>query len=147
MKKNGVDVSVESRVGRIQLHGLLEDVMNASEMIHKVIRDAEKNRQEKQAAELMASMVEWCFLDTTVGNDLTKYPPAINMQLEKALRNQETRTSFLDAQGKKYIVDLTTYEEYPEDDVTDTVKVIRKSKLDGMCHCQFFVRVGWLFVL
>ena len=131
-----MDVSVESRVGRIQLHGLLEDVMNATEKIHKVIRAAEKNRQEKQAAELMASMVEWCFLDTTAGNDLTKYPPDINMQLEKALRNQETRTSFKDAQGKKYIADLTTYEEYPEDDTSDTVKVIRKSKLDGMWFCQ-----------
>ena len=137
-----MDVSVESRVGRIQLHGLLEDVMNASEMIHKVIRDAEKNLQEKQAAELMASMVEWCFLDTTGSNDLNKYPPHLNMQLEKALRNQETRTSFLDDQGKRYFVDLTTYEEYPEDDPTDTVKVIRKSKLDGMCYCHFFVRVG-----
>ena len=121
--------------------------MNASEMIHKVIRDAEKNRQEKQAAELMASMVEWCFLDTTAGNNLNKYPPHLNLQLEKALRNQETRTSFLDDQGKRYVVDLTTYEEYPEDDPLDTVKVIRKSKLDGMCHCQFFVRVDWWFAL
>nr|XP_022324016.1 zinc-binding protein A33-like [Crassostrea virginica] len=132
LRQNGVDVSVEKRVGQIRLHGLLDDVINASEKVYKVIRDAEKNLQEKQAAELLASMVEWCFLDTTDSNNLTVYPPNISMQLEKAFVNQETKVSFLDDQGKKYIVDLTTYEEYPEDDTRDIVKVIRRSKLDGM---------------
>lgn len=136
LRENGVDVLVEKRVGQIQLHGLLEDVMNASDQVYKVIRHAEKNRQEEQAAELTVSMVEWCFLDNTCSNDLIKYPPDINLQLEKALRFQESRTSFLDAQGKRYIVDLTTYEEYPEDDISDIVKVIRRSKLNGMWFWQ-----------
>lgn len=117
--------------------------MNASEKVYQMIRRAESIRQEQQAADLMASMVEWCFLDPSASNDLTKYPSNISLQLEKALRKQETRTSFKDGEGKNYIVDLTTYEEYPEDDPTDTVKVIRKSKLDGMCLYQLFTRNIW----
>lgn len=136
LRENGVVVLVEKRVGQIKLHGLLEDVMNASEKVYKVIRHAEMNRQQEQAAELTVSMVEWCFLDNTGSNDLIKYPPDINLQLEKALSFQEPRTSFLDDQGKKYIVDLTTYEEYPEDDTRDIVKVIRRSKLNGMWFWQ-----------
>lgn len=137
-KDFGVDVNVETRIGRITLHGLIEDVMDASEKVHNIIRKAEAIQQDKQAAEMMADMVEWCFLDTsTVPSKLEKYPANINLQLEKALRKQESKTSFCDAQGNRYIVDLTSYEEYPEGDDTDIVKVIRKSKIDGK-FIQYF---------
>lgn len=127
-----VDVSVETRVGRITVRGLIEDVMDASAKVHQMIRKAEAIQQEKQAAEMMAAMVEWCFLDTgSIPSKLEKYPPNINLQLEKALRKQEPKTSFCDAQGVKYILDFTTYEEYLESDPSDSVKVIRKSKIDG----------------
>lgn len=139
-KDFGVDVNVETRIGRITLHGLIEDVMDASEKVHNIIRKAEAIQQDKQAAEMMADMVEWCFLDTsTVPSKLEKYPANINLQLEKALRKQESKTSFCDAQGNRYIVDLTSYEEYPEGDDTDVVKVIRKSKIDGKFIQNFHV--------
>jgi hypothetical protein len=127
-----VDVTIEPRIGRIIVHGLMEDVMDAADKVHAVIRRADAARQEKQAAEIMADMVEWCFLEITPkGQQLENYPPDINMKLEKALRNQESEISFFDSQGKRYIVDLTNYEEYPEDDKTDVVKVIRKNKIDS----------------
>lgn len=132
-KAHDVDVSVETRIGRITVRGLIEDVMNASEKVHQMIRKAEAIQQDKQAAEMMAAMVEWCFLDAgSIPSKLEKYPPNINLQLEKALRKQEPKTSFCDSKGVKYIVDFTTYEEYPESDPSDSVKVIRKSKLDGL---------------
>ncbi|XP_061194487.1 protein mono-ADP-ribosyltransferase PARP14-like [Saccostrea echinata] len=130
--KFDVDVTVEKRVGRIILQGLTSDIMEASEKVHKLLRQADAVRQEKQAAEMMASMVEWCFIEiTSAGQKLEPYPPEINMQLEKALRKQESEISFKDAQGVKYIVDLAAYEEYPESDPTDIVKVIRKNKISG----------------
>lgn len=80
-KDFGVDVNVETRIGRITLHGLMEDVMDASEKVHNIIRKAESIQQEKQAAEMMADMVEWCFLDaSTVPSRLEKYPVNINLQ-------------------------------------------------------------------
>lgn len=131
-KAHDVDVSVETRIGRITVHGLLEDVMNASEKVHQMIRKAEAIQQEKQGAEMMADLVEWCFLNAgSVPSKLEKYPPNINLQLEEAFMIQESKT-FCDAQGVKYIVDFTTWEEYPESDPSDTVKVIRKSKFDGL---------------
>lgn len=38
-KVHNVDVSVETRIGRITVHGLIEDVMNASEKVHQMIRN------------------------------------------------------------------------------------------------------------
>lgn len=132
-KAHDVDVSVETRIGRITVRGLLEDVMNASEKVYQIIRKAEAIQQEKQSVEMMADLVEWCFLDAcSVPTTLEKYPPNINLQLEKALRKQESKTTFCDDKGVKYIVDFTTYEEYPESDRSDIVKVIRKSKFDGL---------------
>ncbi|XP_062611964.1 protein mono-ADP-ribosyltransferase PARP14-like [Saccostrea cucullata] len=131
-EKLDVDVTVEKRVGRIILQGLTSDIMEASEKVHRLLRQADAVRQEKQAAEMMASMVEWCFIEiTNTGQKLEPYPADINMQLEKALRKQEAKASFKDAQGNKYIVDLAAYEEYPESDPTDIVKVIRKNKISG----------------
>lgn len=128
----GVEVKVEPRLGRITIQGLIEDVMSASDKINNMIRKADAIQQEKQSAEMIASMVEWCFLDTgSVPPKLEKYPSHINLKLEKALRNQESSTSFKDSDGNEYIVDLTTYEEYPEGDRKDVVKVIRRSKIDG----------------
>lgn len=127
-----VEVRVETRLGRITIQGLIEDVMNASDKINNMIRKADAIQQEKQSAEMIANMVEWCFLDTgSVPPKLEKYPSHINLQLEKALRNQEPSTFFKDSDGNKYIVDLNTYEEYPEGDRKDVVKVIRRSKIDG----------------
>lgn len=135
-----VDVNVETRIGRITLQGLIEDVMDASEKVNNIIRKAEAIPQEMQAAKMMADMVEWCFLDTsTVPSRLEKYPANINLQLEKALRKQESETSFCDVQGMKYIVDLTSYEEYPEGDRTDVVKILRKSNISGGLIYEFHV--------
>lgn len=139
-KDFGVDVNVETRIGRITLHGLMKDVMNASEKVCYMIRKAEAIQQEKQAAEMMADMVIWCFLDTdSVPPKLEKYPANINLQLEKALRKQESKTSFCDAQGNIYIVDLTSYEENPEGDRTDVVKILRKSNISGEFIYEFHV--------
>lgn len=41
----------------------------------------------------------------------------------------------------KYIVDLIIYEEYFESDLLNFVKVIRKSKIDGL------LRIFYLFIL
>lgn len=74
-KAHDVDVSVETRIGRITVRGLVEDVMNASEKVHQMIRKAEAIQQEKQAAEMMSAMVEWCFLDAgSIPSKLEKIP-------------------------------------------------------------------------
>ncbi|CAG2200839.1 PARP10_14_15 [Mytilus edulis] len=60
---------------------------------------------------------------------LFEYPSDVNLILESALKEQKTEASFSDTNGNKYIVDLNAYEEYPADDPTDKVQVLRKSKL------------------
>ncbi|KAK3094887.1 hypothetical protein FSP39_007507 [Pinctada imbricata] len=127
-----VAVNFEKRIGRIRIEGLPEDLMSATDKIHIMIRKADNKRQEEAEAQLLADMVEWCFIDVTSdGQTLEKYPPSINRLLERALRKQESAATFTDNQGVEYVVDFQNYEEYPKNDPTDTVTVIRRSKVDG----------------
>ncbi|CAG2237179.1 PARP10_14_15 [Mytilus edulis] len=63
---------------------------------------------------------------------LTPYPDLINMHLENAHRGTSGRSDVdFEASGVKYIIDLNTMKEYPVNDPTDTVEVIRREKLKG----------------
>ena len=48
------------------------------------------------------------------------------------MKDQKKNVSFNDADGFEYIIDLDDYVEFPADDPTDKVKVLRKSKLVGL---------------
>ncbi|VDI06302.1 poly [ADP-ribose] polymerase 10/14/15 [Mytilus galloprovincialis] len=98
--------------------------------VHKILRDFDRQRQKQQHAKLVADMVQWYFISVEdTGQKLEEYPAEVNLLLEQALKNNEPQAFFLDNSGNKYIVDFNTYEEYPEDDPSDTVAVLRKSKM------------------
>lgn len=55
------------------------------------------------------------------------------MHLENAHRGTSKRSDVdFEASGVKYIIDLNTMKEYPVNDPTDTVEVIRREKLKGI---------------
>jgi len=128
-----IEVKIEKRLGRIQLHGLQGNLMRASEKINDLIRNAIKKQHSEQERELISKMVSWCFIEVTdKGQEVEEYPPEINRTLEMAYRQQETNASFQDNHGNIYLVDLDSFEEYREDVPTDRVKVIRRNKMEGI---------------
>ncbi|XP_060083927.1 protein mono-ADP-ribosyltransferase PARP14-like [Ylistrum balloti] len=127
---HGIEVKVETRIGRIRLNGLLENISDASDELNKLIRDCEKRKMKEQEAALIGDMVQWHFmLVTGVGEKLEEYPPDINALLEKAFKGQKDQVKFADNARNMYVVDFRTLEEFPENDPVDRVKVIRKCKM------------------
>ncbi|XP_033757736.1 protein mono-ADP-ribosyltransferase PARP14-like isoform X2 [Pecten maximus] len=128
--KHSIEVKVDVRLGRIRLIGLLEKITDASDDVNKMIRDCERKKMQKQEAELIGDMVQWHFIDVTgSGEKFEEYPPEINLLLEKGFRDQKDKIKFPDNGGHIYVVDLNALEEFPENDRTDRVKVVRKTKL------------------
>ncbi|XP_071169430.1 protein mono-ADP-ribosyltransferase PARP14-like [Mytilus edulis] len=125
-----VEIEFNRRIGRIKVRGLIENLSEAMDDVHKILRDFDRQRQKQQHAKLVADMVQWYFISVEdTGQKLEEYPAEVNLLLEQALKNNEPKAFFLDNSGNKYIVDFTDYEEYPEDDPSDTVAVLRKSKM------------------
>ncbi|CAC5406006.1 unnamed protein product [Mytilus coruscus] len=80
----------------------------------------------------MNDQVQWFFkeIDQTGKQFLQEYPDLINMHLENAHRGISGRSDVdFEASGVKYVIDLNTMKEYPVNDPTDTVEVIRREKL------------------
>lgn len=57
----------------------------------------------------------------------------INMHLENAYKGTSSRTDvdFPDSKGNIYIIDLKSMTEYPKNDPSDKVDVIRREKIEG----------------
>lgn len=127
-----IKVTLDTTKGEIKIRGLKHHISEAFDEVHDIIRDAERAKQTMQKAKLVTDMVQWYFMEEDKGKKkLVEYPPDVNLILESALKDQKTEASFSDTNGNKYIVDLNAYEEYPADDPTDIVQVLRKSKLVG----------------
>ena len=135
-----VDIELHKRLGRIMIRGLPENLSEAVDHVHKIIRDVDRQKQKHEHAQLVKDMVQWYFISVeATGQKLEEYPPEVNLTLEQALKNNDPQAFFLDNSGNKYIVDFTAYEEFPEDDPTDTVKVLRKSKMTGETICSIIL--------
>ncbi|VDI00521.1 Hypothetical predicted protein [Mytilus galloprovincialis] len=125
-----VEIEFNRRIGRIKVRGLIENLSEAMDKVHKISRDLDRQKQKQNHAKLVADMVQWYVISVEdTGQKLEGYPAEVNLLLEQAFLNNEPQAFFLDNSGNKYIVDLTNYEEYPEDDPSDTVAVLRKSKM------------------
>ncbi|CAC5404074.1 PARP10_14_15 [Mytilus coruscus] len=136
-----VEIEFNRRIGRIKVRGLIENLSEAMDEVHKILRDVDRQRQIQKHANLVADMVQWYFISVEdTGQKLEEYPAVVNFILEQVLKNNEPQAFFLDNSGNKYIVDFNTYEEYPEDDPTDSHAVLRKCK---MTDSAFYMPPNW----
>ncbi|XP_071137975.1 protein mono-ADP-ribosyltransferase PARP14-like [Mytilus edulis] len=125
-----VTVNVDKTNEKITIKGMTKFVATAMDKVNDIVRKAEQGKQNIQKATLVKDIAQWYFMDDNNGKtDLKEYPDDVTVILETALMKQEPQAFFLDSDGNKYIVDFDSYEEYPADDPTDRVKVLRKSKL------------------
>ncbi|CAC5424295.1 Protein mono-ADP-ribosyltransferase PARP15 [Mytilus coruscus] len=125
-----VTVTVDKTNEKITIKGMTKFVATAMDKVNDIIRKAEQGKQNIQKATLVKDIAQWYFMDDDNGKtELKEYPDDVTVILETALMKQQPQASFFDSDGNKYIVDFDSYEEYPAADPTDTVKVLRKSKL------------------
>ncbi|XP_046369034.2 protein mono-ADP-ribosyltransferase PARP14-like [Haliotis rufescens] len=127
--QHGVQVNVNKRVGRIVVTGLLNNVSDACNFIHKMIRDVEREIQEKEYAEALEKVVQWYFMDKdeeTANEVMTKYDTLMNAMLEKAFKKGETTRLVHD----DFVFDFNDWVEYPVDNDDDKVKIIRRDLVE-----------------
>lgn len=62
-QSHNVEVKIQPFAGRIIIDGMHADVFDAASEINKLIRDADRYRQQAQQASMLANMVQWCYLE------------------------------------------------------------------------------------
>ncbi|XP_041354984.1 uncharacterized protein LOC121372626 [Gigantopelta aegis] len=127
-----VKVTYQRDCGQLHIQGLLQDVSDASDVVHKILREVDGFELECQKAEILSNLVQWYFIDVDKQGEetLTKYDKDVNGTIEKAFYDKYPIVT-LQAGGFKYIIDFSTMEEYPADNRLDSVKVVRNDLIRG----------------
>nr|XP_034317327.1 protein mono-ADP-ribosyltransferase PARP14 isoform X2 [Crassostrea gigas] len=125
-----IDVNIDKDKGMAFLHGTKDDISAASDVYHRIIREAERGLQEGLQAKLISDYVQWYFVDNSNGkNELIEYTGNINLKIEKAYRNQDKEVKFTDDGGTEFVINFKDMEEYPTVDKTDVTTVTRRDKI------------------
>ncbi|XP_053407776.1 protein mono-ADP-ribosyltransferase PARP14-like isoform X2 [Mercenaria mercenaria] len=121
-----LEMQLESAKGHIQISGIASNVMSASDKIHRIMRDAVSLEQAKHCAALMSNLVQWSYIETgETGQSLIPYDKDLNYKIETAYISKAPNVKF-SSNKTKYVVDFNKMEEYPADDMTDVVTVLRR---------------------
>ncbi|XP_060593079.1 protein mono-ADP-ribosyltransferase PARP14-like isoform X3 [Ruditapes philippinarum] len=124
--KHHLDVKVKSSKGIIQIAGISANVSKAADNIHRILRHAVTVEQERKTAELMINLVQWSYIENEdIGQTLKPYDKELNYKIESAYLSKAGCVKFR-ADKVNYVLDFAKMEEYPEDDQTDTIIVIRR---------------------
>ncbi|XP_071091170.1 protein mono-ADP-ribosyltransferase PARP14-like isoform X2 [Haliotis cracherodii] len=128
-QKCGISITANKALGRIVLFGLKHNVTDATGQVYQMIRELERKRKEEEYADDLQRVVQWSFVELTEeGEDkVVDYDKKVNVMLERAYTKQQKTK--LEYEG--YTFDFTKWEEYPTEDVTDTVTMIRRDKVSG----------------
>ncbi|XP_076104440.1 uncharacterized protein LOC143073073 [Mytilus galloprovincialis] len=51
-----VEIDINKRIGRIKVGGLIENLSEAMDEVHKILRDIDRQKQKQQHAKLVADM-------------------------------------------------------------------------------------------
>ncbi|XP_064602045.1 protein mono-ADP-ribosyltransferase PARP14-like [Liolophura sinensis] len=129
--KQDVTIKIEKRLGRIRIQGLPTDVMTTFQIITTIFKEIDRMVHETKTSEVVAGIVQWYYMEcnptsTSVAIPLTKYDNQLNMVLEKAFLQKEKMKVLTADDGCQYCYDFEAMEEYPDDDPSDRVKMIRK---------------------
>lgn len=133
----GVEIKVDRKSEKIVLNGFLVNLSPALEKANNLIKMAEGNKQAGQKAKLVSDSVEWSYIVKEKGKKkLKEYPPDINLKLEDDFKNMLPQSIIIDKDGNKFVVDFAKMEEYSENNLNDSVQVLRKSKI---CNTGEFI--------
>ncbi|KAK7497131.1 hypothetical protein BaRGS_00011661, partial [Batillaria attramentaria] len=135
-KQNDVDVNVNRSAGCLTLRGDHSDVIDTIEEISGIFMAAHVEQQEEKAARTIAKIVQWHFLkgDTAAASQRKEYGLRENRVIEEAFERRDKCVKFADANGVNCVIDFDAMKQYPEDDPTDVVTVIRRVKVTDAQH-------------
>lgn len=129
--QHDVKIQLDKTLGRYTLHGNAKSVARAHKDITEVAREADRHQQEREKEAIVASLVQWGFLErVSTGTELKAYDKRENGKIERAFLSKEKTAELVDADGNVYVVDFDLMVEYPKGDQSEDecVQVVRKLK-------------------
>ncbi|XP_060564915.1 protein mono-ADP-ribosyltransferase PARP14-like [Ruditapes philippinarum] len=119
-----VGMIMDKRKATIQLSGIVTNVMNASDKINKLLRDAER-------MEFLKNIAQWFYIKVSqTGETVSPYEKDINMKIENAYKVKKPTVAYV-IDGIDYILNFELMEEYPENKPSNKLKVIRRDLVKG----------------
>ena len=139
-----VDVKVDKRGARIVVSGTSKNVLAAQDAIHRQCKEYQREKNAKIEADILYNQIRWHFEEITATEiKLIEYGKNPNLKIETAYKGNKDSVELKDTEGKIYVVDFKDLVEYPKDDKTDKVLVIRKDILKGEIHFYSPYTIHW----
>ncbi|XP_052261005.1 protein mono-ADP-ribosyltransferase PARP14-like isoform X1 [Dreissena polymorpha] len=122
-EKHNVDYRPSSN--GVEIVGMMANVINASSLMNKIVKDAIQIENDKQAAMILKDVVQWYYIDE--GDELIAYELNLNYKIEKAFKNQASIFEYKE-DSMDVVVDFNTLQEYEKDETDDNkkTKIVRK---------------------
>ena len=105
------EVQIEKKVGRIELLGNSEDILEVSVQIHEILDELKEDEHKRDRAEMLAKHAEWEYSN---GGKFEKYPTEINAEIESAYLAKKREVKFSMAEGSElhtYTIDFKANKE------------------------------------
>jgi hypothetical protein len=130
-----VDVHIDSDVGNILVTGLVANVLDVLDSIHKQLRSADSSFYMKGQAKLMSSMVKWIYL-----KDQKEFPfnDRVNLEIETAYKKKEKTVKIKDFSGGEYVIDFGTMKEHDVKKPNEQFPVIRRDLIAGTTKISLY---------
>lgn len=126
-----VDVKFDKKAGKFILNGPSRNVLAAIDCIHNKMRQIKREENNKNAAEVLYSQIQWHWLREDMVADIKEIPYEMkpNFVIETSYKDGKKNVELITRDGQIYVIDFTKLVDYPKTNVSDTVKVIRKDIL------------------
>lgn len=128
-----VNTNIDKNAGIIIIKGPKRFVLDAQTLFYKQLQKFECRRQQEEEAETLYQLIQWHFQEVTnEGIALTPYDKMTNLKIENAYKQKQSSIELFDnVEGKVYVVNFSSLEEYDKHNKEDSTVVVRKDILKG----------------
>lgn len=129
-----VDVKFDKSAGKFVISGPQRNVLAAISCVHNKMRQYELAERTKSNAELLYSQIKWHWMRedrAAADREEIPYDMKTNFVIETAFIDGKSSVELVDGVSRTYIVDFQKLIEYPKNNLSDSVRIVRKDILKG----------------
>ncbi|XP_060608587.1 protein mono-ADP-ribosyltransferase PARP14-like [Ruditapes philippinarum] len=123
-KHYNIDIKIDQQSCMIKILGMKDNFIKAYDKIQSFINAAIE-------MDYMTNIAQWYVIEVTEeGEDVQPYERELNLKIEKRYKQNAQEMGF-NVDGRDYIINFETMEEYPETDIKAVAKVLRRNVVKG----------------
>jgi len=140
-----VEMKLDQKEGIIVIKGERSNVLDAKSEIQKLLLRFSKDRHDTEHAKSLKDTIEWVYEELVDSTPSYKpYGELISYRMEIAYKNDEKTFYFYD-KGAEYVIDFDKWEEYPQSDRANIVRVMRREVFKGLLYFGSTLYTGFSF--